>query len=88
MALKPSDSRRGEGRAERQEENPNDAAQRRELLVRGRIERSETIKNRASPEQSCCGETRHDGTKEQENADRSKSSRFRPSSVPHLLNIG
>jgi hypothetical protein len=83
--LKPSDSCRDEGRAERQEENPDETAQRRKLLVRGWIERPDTIKSRASPEQSSCGETRHDGTKEQENADRRKTSRFRPDSVPHLL---
>ena len=44
-----------------------------------------TIKNRASPEQSSCGETRHDGTKEQENAHCSESGHSRP--VSHLLNI-
>jgi hypothetical protein len=45
--------------------------------------------------QSSCGETRHDGTKEQENTDRGESWRLRPDSeiepgaivVPHLLNI-
>jgi hypothetical protein len=30
----------------------------------------------ASPEQSSCGETRHDGAKEQENADSSESRRL------------
>jgi hypothetical protein len=86
-ASEPPDSCRDKSRGKRQEENPNDTAQRRELFVRSRIERPETIKRRASPEQSSCGETRHDGTKEQENADRSKSLRFRTDSVPHLLNI-
>jgi hypothetical protein len=57
---------REEGRTDSQEENPNETAQRRELLVRSRIESPETIKSRASPVQSNSGETRHDGTKEQE----------------------
>ena len=82
---------RGEGRAEQQEENPNRTAQRRKLLVRCRIEIPETIKNRASPKQSSCGETRHTGTKEQKNACCSESWRLSSDSdaidVPHLLNI-
>jgi hypothetical protein len=65
------------------------------LLVRDRIEPPETIERRASPQQSSCGKTRHDGTEEQENADRNESRRLRPESeveagaivVPHLLNI-
>ena len=77
------------------EENPNRTAQRRELLVRYRIETTNTIKRRASPKQSSCSETRHDGTKEQRNAYRGESWRLRPDReigpgaiiVPHLLNI-
>jgi hypothetical protein len=94
-ASEPSDSCRGEGSAEQQEENPYRTAQRRELLVRYRIESPETIESRASPKQSSCGETRHDGTKEQENAYRSESWRLRADSkieasaivVAHLLNM-
>jgi hypothetical protein len=94
-ASEPSDSCRGEGRAEQQKENPNHTAQRRELLVRYRIEGPETIEGRASPEQCSCGEARHNGTKEQENAYRSESWRLSSDSeiepgaivVPHQLNI-
>src|SRR5271168_4789425 len=53
------------------------------------------IESCASPQKSSGGKIRHDGTKEQENADRSESRRLRPESeveagaivVPHLLNI-
>jgi len=93
--LKPANSCRGEGRTEQQEENPNRAAQWRELLVRHRIENPDTIKSRASPEQSSCGETRHNGAKEQENADCGEAGGLSPDSeiearvivVTHLLNI-
>ena len=84
-AAEPPDSCRDQSRGERQEENHNNTAQRRELVVRSRIESPETIKRRASPEQSSCGESRHHGAEEQENPDRSKSSRFSRDSVPHLL---
>ena len=70
---------------------PHDAAQRRELLVCSRIERPETIKNRASPQQGSCGETGHGRTKEQENAYRSErpdsESRLVRFVALHLLNI-
>jgi hypothetical protein len=79
-ASKPSDSCRGESRTEQREENPNRTAQRRELLVRSRIESPETIKSRALPRQSSCSETRHNRTKEQENAYCSESRRLSPES--------
>jgi hypothetical protein len=66
--------------AEQRKENSNRTAQRYELLVSDRIESPETIQSRASPKQSSGGETRHNGTKEQENADPSKSWRLRPDS--------
>lgn len=91
----PPDSRRGKGRAEQKEENPDCTAQRCELLVRCRIESPDTIKSRASPEQSNRSKTRHDGTKEQENTDCSESWCLRSDSgiepgeivVRHLPNI-
>jgi hypothetical protein len=87
---------RDEGYAEQQKENPHRASQRSELHVRSRIKNPDTIKSSASPEQGSCSETRHDGTKEQENAYRCKSRRLRPDSesrlvrfgAPHPLNIG
>jgi hypothetical protein len=68
----------------------------RELLIRHQIKSPETIERRASPKQSSCGEARHHGAEEQENAYRSESSRrLRPDSeieadaffIPHLPNI-
>jgi hypothetical protein len=84
-ASEPPDCRPGEGGAEHQEENPNDTAQRRELLVRVRIEHPETIKSRASPQQGSWGETGHGRTKEQENVHRSASGRLRPGSESRLV---
>jgi hypothetical protein len=64
------------------------------LLVRYGIESPDTIKHSAAPEQSSCGKTRHDGTKEEENAYRCESRCLRPDGEveagaigSHLLNI-
>jgi hypothetical protein len=86
-AAEPPDSCSDESRGERQEENHDNTAERRELVVRSRIESPETIKRRASPEQSSRGKSRHHGAEKQENPDRGKSSRFRRDRVLHLLNL-
>jgi len=92
VAAEPSDSCRDEGDSEEQKKNADLPAQRSELLVGRWIESPSTIKNRALPQQSSCGETRHDDTKEEENTHRSESGHLRPGSdieatvVPHLLN--
>ncbi len=85
-ASEPPDSCRREGRAEQQEQNSNRGAQRRELLVRRRVERPDAIERGATPKQSGGGKTCHDRTKEQENAYGRESWRL-GHRLPHMLNI-